>query len=123
MEYMLMIYVNEAGWPKLSKAEQERGMAAYFAYSEALQKAGVFKAGSQLGPSSAAKTIRTSAGKYQVLDGPYADAKEQLGGYYLINANDLDEAIKIAERIPVARFGTIEIRPVMQITGLPNHEH
>ncbi|HMF03097.1 MAG TPA: YciI family protein, partial [Terriglobia bacterium] len=62
-------------------------------------------------------------GKGLVTDGPFAETREQLGGYYLIDANDLDEAIKIAERIPVARFGTIEIRPVMEITGLPNHEH
>jgi hypothetical protein len=77
---MLMLYVDEAGWPTLSKAQQEQGMAAYRAYSEALKKAGVYKSGSQLAPSAAARTIRLAQGKQQVLDGPYADAKEQVGG-------------------------------------------
>src|SRR5438067_7266622 len=90
MQYMLMIYVNEAGWPKLSKAEQEQGMAAYTAYTEALTKAGVFRSTNRLGPSAAATTVRALNGKPQVLDGPYTDSKEQLGGYYIIEVPDLD---------------------------------
>ena len=81
MQYLLMLYVNEAGWTQLTKAEQEQGMAAYMAYTEALKKAGVLKGGNRLQPSSAATTVRVANGKPQVLDGPYADSKEQLGGY------------------------------------------
>ena len=88
MEYMLMIYVNESGWPKLSQAEQEQGMAAYTAYTEAMQKAGVFKSGGRLHPSASAATVRAADGKPNVLDGPYADAKEQLGGFYIIAVAD-----------------------------------
>ena len=84
MQYILMLYVNEAGWPKLSKAEQEQGMAAYIAYTEALTKAGVLRSTNRLEPSSAATTVRAANGKPQVLDGPYTDSKEQLGGYYII---------------------------------------
>src|SRR5438045_4261019 len=81
MEYMLMLYVDEAGWPKLTKEQQEQGMAAYAAYTEALNKAGAFKAGSRLAPTSTATTIRVENGKPKVLDGPYPESKEQLGGY------------------------------------------
>ena len=110
MQYMLMIYVNEAGWSKLTRDEQEHGMAAYRAYSEALEKAGVFKAGGQLGPSATAKTIRSTGGRPQVLDGPYADAKEQLGGYYLIDVPDLDTAMSWASRCPAGGHGVVEVR-------------
>jgi hypothetical protein len=110
MEYMLMLYVDEAGWPRLTKEEQERGMAAYRAYGEALEKAGVFKAGSQLGPSAGAKTIRTTVGKHQVLDGPYADAKEQLGGYFLIDVPDMETAMSWASRCPAVGHGVVEVR-------------
>jgi hypothetical protein len=84
MQYLLMLYVNESGWPKLSKAEQEQGLAAYTAYTEALTKAGAPKGANRLQPSSTATSVRTTSGKTQVLDGPYADSKEQLGGYYLM---------------------------------------
>jgi hypothetical protein len=110
MEYMLLLYVDESGWTKLSKAEQEQGMAAYRAYSEALRKAGLYKSGSQLGPSRAAKTIRLAGGREQVLDGPYADAKEQVGGYYLIEAPDLETALSWAARCPTVGHGVVEVR-------------
>src|SRR6266403_2376877 len=84
MQYLLMLYSEEASWNKLTKAEQEQGVAAYRAYTEALTKAGVLKGSNRLQPSSAATTVRIANGKPQVLDGPYVESKEQIGGYYLI---------------------------------------
>jgi hypothetical protein len=112
MQYLLMVYVNEAGWPKLSKAEQEQGIAAYGAYTEALNKAGVLKGSNRLQPVSAATTVRLNNGKPQVLDGPYVDSKEQVGGYYLIDVPDLDSAISWASRCPGASHGVVEVRPI-----------
>jgi len=114
MQYMLMLYVDESGWPQLSKAEQEEGMAAYRAYTEALKQAGVYKSGSQLAPSAAAKTIRLAQQKQQVLDGPYADAKEQVGGYYLIETPDLETAMAWAARCPTVGHGVVEVRQLVR---------
>jgi hypothetical protein len=116
MKYILMIYVNEAGWPKLSKAEQEQGIAAYTAYTEALTKAGVLAGSSRLQPTSAATTVRVVNGKSQVLDGPYVDSKEQLGGYFLIDVADLDAALSWAARCPAVNHGVVEVRPLW-VTG------
>ena len=116
MQYLLMLHVNEAGWPKLSKAEQEQGHAAYMAYTEALAKAGVLKGSNRLRPSSTATTVRTTNGKTQVLDGPYSDSKEQLGGYYLIDVPDLDSALTWATRCPAVGHGVVEVRPVWAST-------
>jgi hypothetical protein len=110
MKYMLMAYVNEAGWPKMTKAEQEQGMAAYMAYTEALQEAGVYQGSNRLAPSSSATTVRLANGKPQVLDGPYVDSKEQLGGYYIIDVPDLDSAISWASRCPAVGHGVVEVR-------------
>jgi hypothetical protein len=115
MEYILLLYINEAGWPKLTKAEQEQRTAAYMAYAEALRNAGVFKGSSRLGNSSTATTVRAADGKPQVLDGPYADSKEQLGGYFIIEAPDLDAAISWAARCPTVGHGVVEVRPLMAI--------
>jgi hypothetical protein len=112
MEYMLMVYVNEAGWPQMTKAQQEQGMAAYMAYTEALAKAGVLKGNHRLGPSAAATTVRIADGKTQVLDGPYTESKEQLGGYYLIDVPNLDAAISWAARCPGAGHGVVEVRAI-----------
>jgi hypothetical protein len=112
MEYMLMIYVNESGWPKLSQAEQEQGMAAYTAYTEALQKAGVFKSGGRLHPSASAATVRAADGKPNVLDGPYADAKEQLGGFYIIAVADREAALAWAKQCPGTGHGAVEVRQI-----------
>jgi hypothetical protein len=112
MQYMLILYVPESGWTKLTAAEQERGTAAYLAYTEALKQAGVLRGGGRLQPTTAATTVRASEGKAQVLDGPYADTKEQLGGYYLIEAPDLDAAISWASRCPTADHGVVEVRPL-----------
>jgi hypothetical protein len=112
MQYLLMLYVSEAAWTKLTPAEQGQGVAAYRAYTEALTKAGVLTGSNRLQSSSAATTVRIANGKPQVLDGPYADSKEQVGGYYLIDVADLDAAISWAARCPAAGHGVVEVRPV-----------
>jgi hypothetical protein len=112
MEYLLMLYSDEAQWPKLSEAEQEQGVAAYKAYTEALSKAGVLRGVNRLQPTATATTVRSNNGKSQVLDGPYVDSKEQLGGYYLIDVPDLDAALSWASRCPGAGHGVVEVRPV-----------
>src|ERR1035438_4179212 len=112
MEYMLMAYVQESGWTQLTKAQQEQGMAAYMAYTDELTKAGVLKGSKRLGPSSAATTVRIANGKSQVLDGPYAESKEQLGGYFLIDVPDLDAAISWATRCPATGHGVVEVRAI-----------
>src|ERR1700677_4464003 len=112
MQYILMIYAKESDWDKMSPAEQQQGMAAYAAYSEALTKAGVVKGFNRLRPISDSTVVRVADGKTQVLDGPYADSKEQLGGYYLIDVPDLDAALSWAARCPGASHGVIEVRPI-----------
>ena len=117
MQYLLMLYANETGWSKMTKAQQEQGYAAYMAYTEALKKAGAWVGSNRLQPISTATTVRVTDGKSQVLDGPYIDSKEQLGGYYLIDVPDLDTAISWAARCPGAGHGTIEVRPVWAMSA------
>lgn len=111
MQYMLLLYVNEGGWTKLTPDEKKQGVAAYEAYTQALQKAGAFKGANRLQGSSVATTVRMANGKSQVLDGPYADSKEQLGGYFIIDVPDLDSALSWAARCPAASHGVVEVRP------------
>src|SRR2546428_10323217 len=111
MQYMLMIHAEEGGWNKLTKAEQEQGMAAYNAYTEALKKAGLLKSSNRLQPSSASTTVRVANRKPQVLDRPYVQSKEQIRGYYLIHDADLDAASSWASRCPRARHGAVDVRP------------
>ena len=118
MQYILMDYVNESGWPQLTKAEQEHWLGAYKAYMEAMTKAGALKSSHGLKPSSVATTVRVVDGKPQVLDGPYADSKEQLGGFHIIEAPDLDAAISWAARSPTALHGVVEVRPLWDGTLL-----
>jgi hypothetical protein len=118
MQYILMDYVNEDGWPQLTKAEQEHWLGAYKAYMEAMTKAGVLRSSSGLKPSSSSTTVRVVDGKTQVLDGPYADSKEQLGGFHIIEAPDLDAAISWAARSPTALHGVVEVRPLWEGTLL-----
>jgi len=113
MQYMLMIFGNESGRQKYSKEENNQMFAAYGAYTQAMKKAGVMKAGDPLQPSSTATTVRVKGGKTEVLNGPYAETKEQLGGYYIIDVPDLDQALSWAARCPGASAGTIEVRPIM----------
>jgi hypothetical protein len=112
MQYLLLIYGNEAGMQSASKTDMEQMVAAYGAYTEALKKAGVLAGANRLQPTSAASTVRVADGKSKVLDGPYAETKEQLAGYYMIDVPDLDAALSWAARCPGASFGAIEVRPV-----------
>ena len=112
MQYLLTLYSQEDGWKAMTKEQQEQGVAAYTAYGEALRKAGVYVGSNRLQPVATATTVRLVDGKSQVLDGPYIDSKEQLGGYYLIEVADLDTALTWAARCPGAGHGTIEVRPV-----------
>jgi len=118
MRYILMDYVGEAGWPQLTRAEQQHWLGAYRAYMEAMTKAGVLKSSAGLQQTSSATTVRVADGKTQVLDGPYADSKEQLGGFHIIEVADLDAAIAWAARSPTALHGVVEVRPVMDGTLL-----
>ncbi|HTX37369.1 MAG TPA: YciI family protein [Bryobacteraceae bacterium] len=117
MQYILIAYVDENAWPKMTQAEQERGVAAYKAYTDALMEAGAFKGSNRLQPTAAATTVRIADGKSQVLDGPYVDSKEQLAGYFLIEAADLDAAISWAARCPAAAHGTVEVRPIWSMAA------
>ena len=116
MKYMMLVYLDEQA---LSEAEREHCYVESAQLTQQLNSTGQYLDASPLHPIATATSVRVRDGKRFVTDGPFAETREQLGGYYLIEANDLDEAIRIAERIPPARFGTIEIRPVMEIAGLP----
>jgi len=117
MQYLLMIYSKEGAWEKMSPAEQQQGMAAYNAFTEALKKSGALVGSNRLRAASTATTVRVANGKAQVLDGPYADTKEQLGGYYLIDVADLDAALAWAGRCPGGSHGIVEVRPVWSMAG------
>jgi hypothetical protein len=114
MQYLLMIYSNEDRWVKMTSEQKEQGMAAYLAFTQALTLAEVLKGSNRLGPSSTATTVRVADGKPQVLDGPYAESKEQLAGYFLIDVPDLDAALSWAARCPGASHGIVEVRPLWQ---------
>jgi len=118
VQYLLMDYVQENGWRELSREEQERWLGTYKAYMQAMVEAGVLKHTAGLQPTSAATTLRIRDGKTQVLDGPYADSKEQLGGFHLIEVPDLDAALAWAARSPTALHGIVEVRPVFDGTFL-----
>ena len=112
MQYLLLIYGNEAGMQSASKADMEQMMAAYGAYTQAMKTAGVMVGSNRLKPTGSASTVRITDGKTKVLDGPYAETKEQLGGYYLIEVPDLDTALSWAARCPGASHGSMEVRPI-----------
>jgi hypothetical protein len=112
MKYLLLIYGNEAAMQSATKSDVEQMHAAYGAYTEALQKAGVIVGGERLRPSASGTTVRVADGKTKVLDGPYAETKEQLGGFYMIEVPDLDAALSWAARCPGASHGVMEVRPV-----------
>jgi hypothetical protein len=118
MQYILMDYVNESGWPRLTRDEQLHWLGAYRAYMEAMTQAGVLRSGNGLQPTAAATTVRVADGRAQVLDGPYADTREQLGGFHIIEVPDLDAAIAWAARSPTALHGVVEVRPLMEGTLL-----
>jgi hypothetical protein len=112
MEYTLLIYSDLAEFRKLPASQTGEMVAAYGAYTEALQKAGVLRASTRLRPVDTATTVRLKTGKTEVLNGPYAETREQLGGFYMIDVPDLDTALSWAARCPGASYGTIEVRPV-----------
>jgi len=115
MQYLLLIYSQEAQVQAMSKAEGEKMMGEYGAFTQSIVSSGNYKGGNRLHPTSKATTVRIRDGKKLITDGPFAETKEQLGGYYLIEAKDLDEANGIAARIPGARVGSIEVRPVFEM--------
>lgn len=113
MQYMLLIYQNEAARP--GEAELAKVMQEYLAFTQDIVKAGKFRAGDPLELTSTATTVRVREGKTLTTDGPFAETREQLGGYYIVEAKDLDEAIAIAARVPGARFGSVEVRPMRKV--------
>jgi hypothetical protein len=113
MQYLLLIYENEAERGKRGDAGNAEMMTEYRAFTQGIIKAGQFKAGDALQPTSTATTVKVRGGKTLTTDGPFAETREQLGGYYLVEAKDLDEAIAVAARVPSAKVGSIEVRPIM----------
>lgn len=117
MRYLCLIYENEKAWEALPPAETEAIMNEYFQFTDDIRKNGKYVAGEALHPTASATTVRVRNGKVSTTDGPFAETKEQLGGFYLIEATDLNDAIQVASRIPAARGGSIEIRPVMDFSA------
>jgi hypothetical protein len=116
MKYLCLIYDEEQKMAAMSKAEGDAFMGEYFAFTEAIRTSGQYVAGEALQPVHTATTVRVRNGKVTTTDGPFAETKEQLGGYYLIEARDLNDAVQVAARIPSAKTGSVEVRPV-QVFG------
>ena len=116
MKYMLLVYLDENC---MNETERERCYADSAQLTRELNEQGKYLGAGPLHPTATATSVCVREGKRLVTDGPFAETREQLGGYYLVDANNLDEALKIAERVPAAKHGTIEIRPVLEISGLP----
>ena len=112
MKYLLLIYENEGNFATVSEEDGNRIFAEYMDYTRGIKKAGNYIGGEALQPVATATTVRQRNGKTLTTDGPFAETKEQLGGYYLVDAKDLDEAIKLAGGIPAVRTGSIEVRPI-----------
>ena len=117
MKYMLLIYQDEQSWNSLSEPERQQIYGEYGALVGQLQASGQYVSGSELQPITTATSLRIRDGKELITDGPFAETHEQLGGYFLIEAKDLDEATSIAARIPSARVGTIEVRPLVEMAA------
>ena len=115
MQYMLLIYAEESGWESMSEDDRASAKEGYRTFTEELQAAGAMVAADRLQPTGNATTLRIRDGERLVTDGPFAETKEQLGGYYLIEADSLDEATEWAAKLPAAHHGTVEIRPIMPI--------
>jgi hypothetical protein len=114
MKYLCLIYDEEKTWEEMPKAQFEKEMGGYRSFTEDVRRSGHFLAGQQLQPVAAATTVRVRNGKTVTTDGPFAETKETLGGFYMLEARDLNEAIQLAARIPSARFGSVEVRPVVE---------
>jgi len=118
MKYMLLVYGDEQAW---DEAEREQCYQDSAQIAHEIKATGQYLAAAPLHPVATATSVRVRDGKRLVTDGPFAETREQLGGYFIIDVKDLDEAIEIAGRLPSARLGTVEIRPIMEIPGLPTH--
>jgi hypothetical protein len=116
MKYMLLIYLDEKS---LNEAERDKCYVESAQYAQDLHARGQYLAAAPLHPTSTATSVRTREGKALVTDGPFAETREQLGGFFMIDVKDLDQAISIASKIPAGKWGTVEIRPVMEVGGLP----
>src|SRR3954468_24306551 len=114
MRYLCLIYDDEKKMGTMSKKEGEAFMGEYFSFTDGIKKSGHYLAGEALQPVETATTVRVRNGKTTTTDGPFAETKEQLGGYYLINARDLNDAIQVASRIPSSKIGSIEVRPIVE---------
>jgi hypothetical protein len=117
MKYLCLIYENEQNWSHYTKNQGDTMMAEYGTFTEDIQKSGHLVGGEALQPTHTATTVRVRNGKVSTTDGPFAETKEQLGGYYLVEAKDLNDAIQLAARIPGAKTGAVEVRPVMVFAG------
>ena len=115
MQYLLLIYEEEKAWNALSEAERGKIYGEYMSFTNDIKQSGHWKGGNPLQPIHTATTVRVRDGKVSTTDGPFAATREQLGGYYLVEAKDLDEATRLAARVPGAKLGSIEVRPVMPI--------
>ena len=116
MKYLCLIYENEKMYETMPKEEQDAMFGEYFTFTDGIRESGQYIAGEALHPVHTATTVRVRNGRLSTTDGPFAETKEQLGGFYLIEARDLNEAIQVASRIPSARIGSIEIRPVVDFS-------
>lgn len=114
MRYLCLIYEEQKKFEAMSKSEQDAGLAEYSAFTDGIKKSGHYIGAEALQPVQTATTVRVRNGKLSTTDGPFAETREQLGGYYLINAKDLNDAIQVASRIPSAKWGTIEVRPIWE---------
>jgi hypothetical protein len=117
MKYLCLIYENEKNWETMPPADSEAIMNEYFTFTGDIRKNGKYVAGEALQPTATATTVRVRNGKVSTTDGPFAETKEQLGGFYLIEAKDLNDAIQVAAKIPSARLGAIEVRPVVDFSA------
>ena len=118
MRYLCLIYQDENSWQRRPEAEVEKIRREYFAFTDGIKASGHYIGANPLQPTQTATTVRVRNGKVSTTDGPFAETKEQLGGYFLIEATDLDDAIQVAAKIPGARFGSIEVRPILELEGL-----
>ena len=117
MRYMFLIYSDEQQWARMTPAEAEKAMGVWMAYTEEMAKAGVLRAGDPLKPTDTATTVRAKGGKVLHTDGPFAETKEQLGGYYIVEVPDLDAALRWAGKCPGVHGGAVEIRPIQELGG------
>jgi hypothetical protein len=114
MQYLCLIYKDEKEWQELPPAESARIMGEFSTFTDSVKKSGHYLGGNALAPTHTATTVRVRQGKLATTDGPFAETKEQLGGYFLLKARDLNEAIQLAARIPGARVGSVEVRPLVE---------